>query len=231
VVWGFNGWKKPWGVSPPDTVKASVFETRMKEVGDGLWFAALPTAEQVDWVDVKFADKQFLPKAVDTNDGSNWLIPGIHWVGSQLEELVTVIESAAQAGADVYEYEQVVREANLSLQSADYLKAAAMIVNATEHCMRAESEAWIQSAEGAYEEAVQEGLVIRRAEIFMSAARAQLEMGNYHGSSTYSQQVLALVDEARAEVGEGGLLGMVVLTLLALSSRSWVPKGRLKREH
>jgi len=230
AVWGMNGWKNPPArLAPPGTVTRTLFETPMQNIRGDLWFATLPTAEGFNWIDLKFEDRQVLATAFDDNNGSNWAIPCGGWVQSRFNEFMSAIADAEAAGVDVAEYRGLAEEANLSLAAGHLTEALKSIHGAVDRCRLDECRALLETATSEYQKAIGEGLEVPRAESFLTAARGQLDYGNYPSSKKWSLLVLDLVEEARAKVPESACL--VVLAVWALLVWKRRPDGSRNREH
>lgn len=215
VVWGMNGRKKPLGVNPPDTVTGDLFETQMKKVSEGIWFAVLPTSEEMDWIDLMFEDRQVLSRFSDDNNGSNWLIPGFELARSKVDGLLGAIEDAQAFGVDVSIYREEVEKSNLSLLAGRYMEAMKMLENATDRCRKDECEAIFEAATSEYETALGEGIDVGRAQILLNAARSQMELCNYQGSNQYSLKVITMIKEARAQISEIKLIPVLLIMLIS----------------
>ncbi len=231
VVWGMNGWKKPPAqLAPPGTTTRTMFETPMQRVSGDLWFAVLPTAEGMDWIDLKFEDRQMLAKVFDDNNGSNWIVPCADWVRSRLDEFLLAISDAEAVGVDVAGYRALAEQASLTLSAGRPTEALKLIHDAVDRCRSDECRALFETASREYLEAVAEGLEIPRAQSYLNAARAQMESGNFSGSKHWSLLVLGLIQEARAKIPEGvspaAALGALSL-LLWRKRASWGSR----REH
>lgn len=187
--------------------------------------AALPTTATFDWIDLKFEDRQLLAKYHDTNAGSNWVIPSAQWAEGKADELEEAISDAEAAGVDVARYRGILASANGSLAESRYLEAAQLMMEAIEECRQDECSSLLELASDAYDEAVQDGIEVDRAQSFLTAARAQLEAGNYYGSKSFSVKTIEFIAEARSKVGESGLVCLGILTLLGLLGTS-LGRGR-----
>jgi len=228
LVWGINGWRKPPAdMAPPGTVERNPFETPMHEVSEGLWMVAIPTDERFEWIDLKFEDRQFLPKYLDDNGGDGWIIPGENWAYGKIDDLRTAMEEAEYSGVDISPYLQVLEDVNTSLGKGQYLDAAMALINATDNCRLTECELLLSSATSAFQDAVEDGLDVSRVENFLVAAQSQLDSGNYAGSKQFSLTSLRFISEAREAVPQSNLLLLLVASLLLLSRG----KACANREH
>jgi len=216
AVWGINGWKKPPNqLAPRGTVTRTLFETPMQRIAGDLWFAALPTAQGFDWIDLKFEDRQVLATAYDDNSGTNWAIPCADWVQSRLNEFLAAIADAEAAGVDVGGYRGLAEQANLSLTAGRLTEALKAIHGAVDRCRLDECRALLDLATSEYQKAVGEGLQVPRAESYLTAARGQMDYGNYPSSRRWSLLVLDLIKEARAKVPESAsLAGLLAASAL-----------------
>jgi hypothetical protein len=225
AVWGINGWKKPPPeMAPDDTATRSQFETEMTQVSDNLWLVAIPTDERYHWIDLKFADRQYFPRYWDDNDGLEWIIPGENWALGKIAELLDAMDEAEKSGVDVLPYQELLEEANLSLNEGLYLDAALLLVNATNHCRKTECEFLLANATTEYELALAEGLDVKRVNMFLKAAQSQLDSGNYHGSKQFIQTSLRWISEAREKVPQGMMIPFAIVTAfsaLLIRQRRW----------
>ena len=105
-----------------------------------------------------------------------------------------------------------------------------MMMAATEGCRYDECVRLIEAARRAYEEALQEGLEVSRANSFLGAAEVQLERGNYYGSKTFSLKSLEYIEQTRAQAPEW-LPAMGLLLTLSLLRRASHARTRRHREH
>ena len=221
VVWGMNGWKKPPIESPPDTVALTLFETKMQRISDHLWLAVLPTCEEMEWIDLKFEDRQVLSRYWDTNNGSYWMVPGLEWVNSKFDDLIATIEDALAVGVDVSPYWDAIAEANITVSKGQYIETIKILINATDCCRIAECEALLESATSEYEKAIGEGIDLPRVLIFLNAAENQMKTGNYYGSMDYSRTVLRFISEAREQINEYGFVAVLLMSLAFPIWRIW----------
>ena len=212
LVWGINGWKRPPNdMAPMGTVRRKAFETEMVQVSTGLWLVSIPTDDRFEWIDLKFEDRQFLPKYWDDNGGEDWIIPGESWAYGKIDDLLAAMEEAEDSGVDVSPYWDLLSEVNLSLMDRQYLDAALILINATNHCMMTECELLLEKAMAEYQLAMNEGLDVARVENFLIAAQAQLDSGNYGGSKQFIETSLRRISEAREKVPQRIVVPFVVL--------------------
>ena len=217
VIWGINGWERPpEELSGPGTLKLSRFSVeRMDRVNQDLWVAALPRAPEIGWVDLRFSDHALFPGRLDENEGSGWQIPGRPWAVERLDELLLAIGDAEAVGIDVSPFTDIARSAEQCLLDGDYVGLDVMIGNATLQVRKLESTVLLERATQQYQEALREGLDVDRAGIYLEAGASQLEKGQYAECKRLSEQVLKMVDDARAAIGEVPLaLAALILPIL-----------------
>ncbi len=212
VVWGINGWKRPPSTAvPPNTMQGAAFQTVMERVSDGLWFVSLPTSPDMECINLKFQDRQALPRYRDTNDGSGWTVPSGGFTRAQLAELAAAIEAAERSGLNVSAYREIAAAANLSISSERYVEALVAIQSALDSCRLEECKTLLNKASLEYQRALAEGIAVSRAETLLTAATKQMEGGNYAGAKNYIGMVLDLIKEARSGVPEAGLAAVLML--------------------
>jgi hypothetical protein len=213
VVWGFDGWKRPnIGCIPDNTYARGMFETLMDRVSDEMWMAKLPTAEDTGWIDIKFQDRQALPRYTDTNDGYFWLVPSVESVEELLLEYSEAIEKARSTGIEVRQFEEALESCNRTFQSGHCSAAYELLSEAIAECRRVECYYLIDAVRGDYQEALERGIDVARVNSFLVAAESQAEAGNYQGAKSYldnARDFLEELDEGANIMAVPAILGLL----------------------
>ncbi len=230
LVWGINGWQKPpKDLAGPGTLALSrFFVDEMKRVNEDLWFAPLNSSPEVGWMDIKFSDHALFPQTLDDNAGTSWQIPGYPWAENRLNEFLLAIEDAEMIGIDVSLFKDLAQSAEQCLLEGDYVGLNRTIGNATRKIREKESTVLLDKAATQYEKALEEGIDIGRARIYLEAGDRQLKKGHYSECKRLSQQVLEMIADARAEINETPLTTVTLtIALLFYISRhlKTVPSG------
>jgi hypothetical protein len=165
-------------------------------------------------VNFMFRNGQLTGEIFDDNSGRTWTIYLRGWAEKAIGDLEQKISEAQAHGLDTTKFEEILRDAREYLSSNDYELVVDTIGNATGTVERNMVLSIYEIVLSKYEEAVQEGLSIPRAEIFLFAAREAIDVENYSGSKSYLDTVIRLVEEARAKVDERFLAPLILLIIL-----------------
>jgi hypothetical protein len=218
IAWGVNGWMRPTRVPLQSVGVATRTETVMERGPDGLWWVYIPTHEAVKWVDFKFRNGQVTGDVMDDNSGLSWIVPTESWAVEAVEDLRDAILDAHSLGVDTAAYDSILSAAAQHLGSADFAAVVEVIGNRTLVVYRSAALEVLGAAEEALADAVQDGIVLGRAEIMLNAAGNAIQNGNYAGARSYCGTVLSLIQKARSEVGES-MIAFLGLVGLGLASR------------
>jgi hypothetical protein len=180
---------------------------------DGLWQIRVNTTAKVDVINFKFRNGQLVGDVIDDNSGRTWTIYLRGWAERAIEELEEKILEAQGHGLDTSPFELILQTARNYLSTDDYGLAVTSLGNATETVERNMLLYIYDLVSTAYSEAVDDGISVPRAEVFLFAAGEAIENGNYPGSKTYLDTVMRLVEEARAKVDERFLLPFILLVI------------------
>ena len=190
-----------------------LWETKMEKVTEDLWLAALPTTEEMEWIDLMFQDRCVLARYWDTNNGSIWIVPSREWSKAKVDELADVIGDARAVGLEVSSYLDVLIESNRSYYEGCYSEVIRMIENGTDRVDEMGAELCLKAAEWDYGKALFEGLDVERVQGLIVAARSRLESEDYAGSKRYSCQILDTIKKIRAQINEWILLPILPISL------------------
>jgi hypothetical protein len=213
LLWGINDWSNP-SLKPTGSIwSAGMTESPMERGLDGLWQIRVPTDTGVDMVNFMFRNGQLIGEVFDDNLGQTWIIYMRGWAEKAIGDLEQKISEAQAHGLDTSRFEEILRDAKEFLSSNDYKLAVDTIGNATGTVERNMLLHIYELVLSSYNEAVQEGLSIPRAEVFLFAAREAIDVENFSGSKAYLDTVIRLVEEARAKVDERILAPMILLII------------------
>jgi hypothetical protein len=217
IVWGIDGWKRPPGeLATPQTLTLSrTFETGMTRFAEDLYVALLPSSPEIQGIDLKFQDRHLVPAIVDDHGGANWRIVGRPWVEGLLSDLSNATLEAGAAGVDVSGYANLTATAGQLLTTGDYHGITLLIGNSTFELRMMEALAILQMATLEFNAALAEDLELGRIGIYLTGAATELDRENHLRSKQLSLQVIGLIEEIRAEVGEVGSL-ILYLALAAV---------------
>jgi hypothetical protein len=155
---------------------------------------------------------------MDDNSGLSWIVPTESWAVEAVEDLRDAILDAHSRGVDTDAYDSILSAAAQHLGSADFAAVVEVIGNRTLVVYRSAALEVLGAAEEALADAVQDGIVLGRAEIMLNAAGNAIQNGNYAGARSYCGTVLSLIQKARSEVGES-MIAFLGLVGLGLASR------------
>jgi hypothetical protein len=214
IIWGVNDWSRADVRPQGTTYMCDLLETPMSKGLGGLWQIEIPTTEHVSEVNFRFRNGQLVGDVVDDNGGSDWMAPTRRFAVGKTEDLLHAIEEAEAYGGEVSWYRSVLTDANTSIGNGDYVGASSIVGNSTLVLRERTLSDLHQVVESSYQEAVQEGIEVPRAQILLDAAEEAIQDGNFEASRGYLETVDRMIQDARESVPQS--VSYFVLLLLFL---------------
>lgn len=217
IIWGVNDWSRADVRPQGTTYMCDLLETPMSKGLGGLWKIEIPTTVHVSEVNFRFRDGQLVGDVVDDNGGSDWTVPTRIFAVRKAEDLLHAIQEAEICGHEPSWYRSVLTEANTSIGNGDYVGAVSIVGNSTWMLRERTLSDLHLSVESSYQEAIQEGIEIPRAQILLDAAEGAIQGGNFEASKGYLETVERMIQDARESIDQ--TISYFVVLLLFLVPR------------